>query len=480
MTKDYSEKKKMSSLPPAHKVLLVQPNYARERKHVKYSISPPLGLCYIAGLLEENGIDVEILDANALNLSADEVVQQVIERRATIAGVSVLMSGYKYATEIAKKLPEHIISVAGGAYASATPEKILKDGFRIAVKGRGEYPMLEIVSGKNLEDIPGIFYWENDKIMANPSRSFEGLKSASLPKPARHLLISNGVNKPYQLAGVMYFPWAPVFTSIGCPYQCYWCSKQVFDRFMPREPEDVVSEIKELVRNYKVKEIDIYDDCFNANLERAEKILDLIIKENLNIKLRFPNGIRANTVNLPFMEKMKKAGCIEVAYGIESGDQDILNKIPKALSLEEIRKAVKYTKEAGILTVGFFILGLRGDTEITMQRTIDFAKELAVDVAFFSILTPYPGTPLWNLIEREGKFLVKDYDDLHQSSGKMSFLHPEFPSPALTEKMQKMAYRTFYFSPKYILKRLIRLKNWHQLTLSIRGIPEIIKTQFKK
>lgn len=470
----------MSPAPSTiHKVLLVQPNYAQGRSYTKYSVTPPLGLCYIAGLLEEKGVGVEILDANALNLSIDDVLRHAAETKPAVVGISVLMGGYKYATEIAKKLPKDILSVAGGAYASALPEKILQDGFKIAVKGRGEYIMLEIASGKELKDIAGIFYRLGGTISANPPRPFENLKSAPLPKPARHLLVNNGVNKPYRLAGTLYFPWAPVFTSIGCPYQCYWCSKQVFDRFMPREPEDVVSEIKELVEKYEVKEIDVYDDCFNANLERAEKILDLIIKENLNVKLRFPNGIRANMVNRAFMEKMKKAGCIEVAYGIESGNQDVLNKIPKVIFLEEIRKAVEYTRKAKILTVGFFILGLRGDNEKTMQETINFAKELAVDVAFFSILTPYPGTPLWSLIEKEGKFLIKDYDDLHQSRGKMSFLHPDFPPPALTEKMQKRAYRSFYFSPQYLLKRLIRLKNWEQLALNIRGLPEIIKTQFK-
>jgi anaerobic magnesium-protoporphyrin IX monomethyl ester cyclase len=462
------------------KVLLVQPNYCRERKYTRYSISPPLGLAYIAGFLEENGVDVEILDANALNLTVDDVLQHVIKTQATIVGVSILMTGYNFATEIAQKLPKNILSVAGGAYASATPEKVLEDGFNIAIRGRGEYVMLEISSGKNLKEIAGIFYWENNKIVNNPPRLFEDLKSVPLPRPARHLLLNNGINKPYQLAGIMYFPWAPVFTSIGCPYQCYWCSKQVFDRFLPREPEDVAAEITELAKKYKVKEIDIYDDCFNAVPQRAEKILDLIIRENLNIKLRFPNGIRVNNITEPFMQKMKKAGCIEVAFGIESGDQEILDKIPKRISLDEVRNAVKNTKKVGILTVGFFILGLRGDNEKTMQKTIDFAKELGVDVAFFSILTPYPGTPLWNLIEKEGKFLIKDFDDLHQSSGKMLFSHPDFPPSDLTERMQKRAYRIFYFSPKYILKRLMRLRDWHQLTLSIRGLPEIIKTQFNK
>jgi len=420
------------------------------------------------------------LDANALNLEVDDVIQHAINTQATIVGIGILMTGYKYSIAIAQKLPKNILSVAGGAYASATPEKVLQDGFDIAVKGRGEYVMLEIVSGQDIEKIPGIYYWKDGEIVNNPAHLPQDLKSAPLPLPARHLLINNGVDKPYQLAGTMYFPWAPIFTSIGCPYNCYYCSKQVFNRFLPRAPEDVVAEIRYLVEKYKVKEIDVYDDCFNAILERAEGILDLIIKSNLKIKLRFPNGIRANNVNRSFMGKMKRAGCLEIAYGIESGDQEVLNRIPKMVYLDEIRRAVKYTKEAGIMTIGFFILGLQGDNQKTMQKTIDFAKELGVDVAFFSILTPYPGTRLWNLIEQKGNFFIEDYDDLHQSSGKMVFTHPDFPRADLVEKMQKKAYRDFYFSPQYVIKRLLRLRNWHQLRLSLRGLADLLNSQFRK
>lgn len=460
------------------KVLLVQPNYARQRNYTKYSVSPPLGLAHIAGGLQKNGIYVEILDANALDLSTDQVVQYAIDTKATIVGVSTLMTGYKFGIEIAQKLPKNILSVAGGVYASSAPKRILRDGFDIAVKGPGKSAMVDLALGKDLSEIKGICYWKNKKIVYNPKEAIKDLGEDFFL--ARNLLLNNGVNKPYRLEGTMDFPWAPIFTSIGCPYRCYWCSKQVFDRYIPRTPDDVVEEICELVKKYKVKEIDIYDDCFNADMKRAEKILDMIIERNLNIKLRFPNGIRADRVNRHFMEKMRKAGCIEIAYGIESGDQDVLDKIPKQILLEDIRKAVKYTKRVGILTVGFFILGLRGDNKRSMQRTIDFAKSLNLDVAFFSILTPYPGTPLWEMIEKEGKFFINDFDDLHQSSGKMLFSHPEFPLPELVEGMYKKAYREFYFSPKYLFNRLLACRHWDQLTLNIRGLSNMLRTQFRR
>lgn len=462
------------------KILLVQPNYAIQGKHTRFSINPPLGLAYIASVLEKNGIDVEILDANVLNLDVDDVVQRAMGAKATIVGVSILMGAYKYSTKIAQKLPKNILSVAGGAYASGAPEEVLRDGFDVAVRGRGEQPMLALSLGKNMEEILGIYYWKDGKIISNNPQPIEDLISKPLPLPARHLLINNGVNKPYRLEGTMYFPWAPIFTSIGCPYHCYWCSKQVFDRFLPRAPEDVVAEIRHLVEKYKVKEIDVHDDCFNADVKRAEKILDLIIENGLKVKLRFAAGIKAKNITRAFMEKMKKAGCMEVAFGIESGDQEVLDKIPKMISLDDVRKSVQYTKGAGIKTIGFFILGLQGDNEKTMQKTIDFAKEIGVDFACFNLMTPYHGTPLWDSIEKNGKFFIKDFDDLHHNSGKMTFSHPDFPPADLVEKMYKKAYRDFYFSPKYILKRLLALRNWRQLTLSIRGLSNIIYAQSKK
>jgi len=459
------------------RVLLIQPNYSQQQKYTVYSVSPPLGLAYIAATLEKNEINVEILDTNALNLNVQDVIQKAKDIQADIVGVSILMTGYKYGVEIAQKLPKNILSVCGGAYPSSVPEQILEDGFDVAVKGRGEQPMLDLALGQKIDDIPGVYYWKNNKIHHNPPHTIKDLESDPLPLPARHLLINNGVNLPYRLAGTTYFPWAPIFTSIGCPYQCYYCSKQVFNKFMPRSPKDIFNEIDLLVKKYKVKEIDVYDDCFNADVKRAEKILDLIIESNLDIKIRFPNGIRANNVNELFIEKMKKAGCIEIAYGIESGNQEVLNKIPKALLLEDVRKAVQYTKKENILTIGFFILGLRGDSKKSMQETIDFAKEINVDVPFFSILTPYPGTPLWKTIEEKGKFLIEDYDDLHQSSGKMIFHHPDFPLPSLVEKMYKKAYRQIYFSPKYILQYISKL-TWKQFLLGIKGLPSVIKNSF--
>ncbi|MFH1610667.1 MAG: cobalamin B12-binding domain-containing protein, partial [Patescibacteria group bacterium] len=195
----------------ANKVLLVQPNYSQQKKYTKYSISPPLGLAYIAAALEKNGINVEILDTNALNLNVQDVIQRAKDIQADIVGVSILMTGYRYGVEIARRLPKNILSVCGGAYPSSVPEQILEDGFNVAVKGRGEQPMLDLASGQKIDNIPGIYYRKNKKIYHNPPYAVKDLGSDPLLLPARHLLINNGVNLPYQLAGTMYFPWAPIF-----------------------------------------------------------------------------------------------------------------------------------------------------------------------------------------------------------------------------------------------------------------------------
>jgi radical SAM superfamily enzyme YgiQ (UPF0313 family) len=212
-------------------------------------------------------------------------------------------------------------------------------------------------------------------------------------------------------------------------------------------------------------------------MERAEKILDLIISEKLNLYIRFSNGLRADKIDENLLVKMKKAGCGYIAYGIESGSQSILNKIPKAIKLETVKKAVSLTKKHGITTVGFFMFGLLGDSEETMQQTIDFSKELDLDAALFSITVPYPGTRMWELIKQKGRILLSSWDDYFNTSGKMVYEYPGTAPPWMVEKMYKKAIREFYFRPKYILKQIPKVFHFSYVPVIIKGINKILFSQ---
>jgi len=419
-------------------ILLVQPNFRHTKETGIWMANPPLGLCYIAAVLRENKIKVEILDANALNLSPADVAKK--SDGFEVIGVSGMTPAHGFIKELSKLLPKNILKIAGGPHAAGFPEKLLAVGYDIVVRGEGEYAILEIMKGKDLRQVNGISYRKKGHIYHNADR--ELINPNILPLPARNLIPSNGVDLPYIGMGVQYRPWSPIFTSRGCPFDCYFCNKKIFGKcFRPRKPENVIIEIETLVRKYGVKEIDIYDDCFNLDLTRAEKILDMIIERKLDIKIRFSNGIRADRVTPSFLRKLKKAGCIYIAYGIESGNQEVLDKLGKNLKLEKVRETVKLTKKAGIPVTGFFVLGLLGDTRESIQQTIDFAKELDVDIAQFTIATPYPATRFHDFVRENGHFLTDIWETVYPSSGKMIYTYPETASPRVVEMMYMKAFR---------------------------------------
>jgi radical SAM superfamily enzyme YgiQ (UPF0313 family) len=232
------------------------------------------------------------------------------------------------------------------------------------------------------------------------------------------------------------------------------------------------------VNIYNVKEIDFYDDNFNFDIDRAEKIMDGIIKRGYKLCLRFSNGIRADKVTKKLLTKMKKAGTDYIAYGVESGHPSVISQIPKGETLSQIRKAVKLTRKAGIPVTGFFILGLIGDTKETMKATIDFANKTGFDTIILNIATPYPGTRMWEMIsQRGGKIFIKKWQDFYNTSGKMLYSLPGMATPAEVEEMYRKAHTAFYFRPTYLLKQVPKLFSIGYLPIMLRGLRRILFAQ---
>jgi radical SAM superfamily enzyme YgiQ (UPF0313 family) len=456
------------------KVLLVQPNYNIARKTGVWLVNPPLGLAYLASVLQQNDIFVEILDANALNLTPNQVLKQV--KGFDIVGVSLLTPAHNFGVSLAKILPDDVLKIAGGPHATGNPNDLLNAGFDIIVRGEGEHTFLEIAQEKSLKNILGISYKKGNKITHNQPRP--PLDPNELPLPARDLLPSNGVDLPYLSAATMYRPWSPVFTSRGCMFNCYYCNKKTFGyNFRALTPENVIKEIEFLVEKYKVKEIDFYDDSWNQDLKRAETILDMIIEKGWDIHLRSSNGIRVDKITKSFIQKFKKAGGDWVSLGIESGNQKVLDNIPKNITLDQVRKSVKIIKDTGIIITGFFMLGLIGDTEKTMQDTINFAKELDVDIAQFTIATPYPGTRMYEMVKQNGELLANDWDTFHHTLGKMLYRYPGTAEPEIVEKMYKKAHKEYYLRPQYMFRQLLRIKTKQHLKFMLRGLKTVLKIQ---
>ena len=226
---------------------------------------------------------------------------------------------------------------------------------------------------------------------------------------------------------------------------------------------------RSLVRDLRAAEIGVLDDSFNINRQRVLDICDLLIKEELtHVPWIMINGIRANLVDQELLGHMKQAGCIRSAFGVESGNQEILDSaISKQLTLEKVRAAFKAAKEVGMETIGFFMIGLPGETEETMDETIRFAIELDPVVANFSMATPFPGTEMSRTVQEKGRLLVKDYDDFAFFEGKASF-EMDGMTAELVERKWKEAYRRFYLRPSRVMRTLLKKETWLDLPRTVQ------------
>jgi anaerobic magnesium-protoporphyrin IX monomethyl ester cyclase len=266
-----------------------------------------------------------------------------------------------------------------------------------------------------------------------------------------------------------------IMTSRGCPYNCSFCYKAVFgNRFRARTAENVAQEWVELVEKYKVKEIAIVDDSFTTDVSRVHKICDYIIKEKIKVRWSCPNGIRVDLGDLEMLKKMRKAGCYRTALGLESGSQKILDTIGKKITLAKMEEMIKNCRNAGIKTMGFYMLGNIGETRETMQETINFARRVGTDYAQFLIAIPYPGTALYDEIKKNGKIYITDWDQYGQYEGSACFEHGVL-NPALLTEMSKKAEKEYYFDPKYIMKQLVNPETYLFLPRRIKAVLRLAK-----
>lgn len=441
------------------RVLLLQPNYD---SHV---VHPPLGLGYLAAFLEEKGYSVTIYDGTLKNATLDDYLLAVKKFEPDLVGISVLTRGHNKTKEMIKALKRKfpkIPIVIGGTQVTAAPKEVISDlKADFGVIGEGEITLLELVKElekgkKNFAKIDGLVYkTSGGKLKINSPR--ELIKDLdNLPFPAWDLMLP----KEYRIAPILEpahaFPIAPVLTSRGCPYNCSFCASNVTwqRRLRFRSIANVLDEIKMLKDKLGVKEIHFCDDNFTMDIKRAEKMCDALITKKINIPWQCPNGVRIDRLTLPLLKKMRKAGCYAVGLGIESGNQDMLKSVNKQLDLRLIPKVLENLKKVGIESYGFFILGLPGETKKTSTQTIDFALKNSFDRAWFSIFTPYPGSPAFVDWIKDREFSKIDWDEHDCATAIMA---GEDLTPGEIEKLQKEAIRKFYLRPKVFFRVLSHL-----------------------
>ena len=460
-------------------------------------ISPvlPLGLASIAAYLKskDKNLDIQILDAWVERISLKELEDRISQSKADIIGIYVASPCYdnsKLSIEACRRaLPDAII-VAGGPHPSAAPAETLKDipQLDICCIGEGEITMYELVhaikNNSSFSNVDGLAFRSGigGKIIFTKPREF--IKDLdSLPFPARELfpLEKYKVQPPFGKKN----PFFMMITSRGCPYQCAFCSKDVFkSSYRARTPKNVCDEIEYLITKYGAQEIQLYDDDFTMDMKRAEAICDEILKRN--IKIRWFSGTRVDLVNEKLLRKMKKAGCWLIGYGVESGNQKILDSINKGIRVEQIISAFKMTRKVGILTSCSFIYGLPGETKEILKETFDLAKKIKPNFLTISPLRVYPGSRIFKLIQG-GNYLgklrtLKKSENLVSaffSRGNYTIFEDNLTFEE-TKKIIQKSFRKFYFRPQYILQSLTSIQSFSDFKYYLRGGFEVIKMTFKQ
>ena len=430
------------------KVLLINPPYNSSKYKFIGLVAPPLGIAYIAAVLETGGVDVKIIDAPALEMDFDAIKREIEiyspDMVAVTAVTPTISSALKIA-EISKKSCPGALTVLGGYHPTFIYPELLKNDFiDLVVLGEGEYTMLELVQalnkGEDLRKIKGIAC----KDFQTPPRNVkEDLDS--IPFPARHLLPMDD----YKIMH-MKLPIGTLISSRGCPYHCSFCASSAMHghKLRLRSSKNVVDEMEHLVEDHDAELLAFMDDTFTVNKKRVYDICD-DLKER-KIDNYWGCTSRVDTLSDDLLKKMKDAGCITLLLGVESADQQSLNDLNKKITIKKIRKAFELTKKHGVRTIASVALGMPGDTRKSIENTINFVKSLNPNYAIFSLATPYPGTDFYLKSVKDNMIKTDDWS-------KFSLLTPviETVDCSLDElkKLQKKAFRDFYARPLYLLRQ---------------------------
>lgn len=457
------------------KVLLVNPSQEKAYGRKVMPAYPPLGLIYIGTILKNDHHQVRLVDIDTEKISEQSFKNILNNFDPDAIGVTSLTPTFKNAlkwAELAKRLKKNTPIIFGGTHATIAPEETIKQSFiDIVVVGEGELTARELFNrlstrGNSLQDIKGIYFKNENKIIANERRSLIS-DLDTLPFPDFTLLKNATAFKP---PDAKHSPVATIMSSRGCPGNCtFCCSKQVFTRrFRSRSAENIADEVESLMKKEGIREIHFADDSFSTNKKRVLKFCDEIKRRKINVEFQFLAGLRADCVDRDILGALKDIGVKVIGFGVESGNEEILKNVKKYIPLSTTLNAFKLSKEVGLDTWAFLVFGLPGETEETMKETIKFTKKLDPDYAKFLILSPYPGSEVYKQLDRDGLILSKDYDNYGV------YTKPVHKLPGITtERMiywQNRAYREFYLRPCKIISHLKRINSLIRFKLLMHDI----------
>ena len=471
------------------KIVFISPPLTSEEMYGKLALGGSnealLGICYLAAVVRDNNLNVEIIDMPALNLGYEEVVNMLIKRNPRYIGfTSVTLAIYnaaKLAEMIKEKIPNVIILI-GGAHITATPKETMSKfhQFDIGVIGEGETVIVDLLNALEndlpLQGVRGIIFRDNNKIIdTGPATLIKDLDE--LPMPAWDLLPDISKNYTPTLYAVRRSPSFSLITSRGCAFQCTFCDRSVFgNKYRMHSPEYIIAMIKDLYFSHGIRDIRFNDDEFMLSKKRTKKLCEYIVGEKLDFS--WSCLARVSSIDADILRIMKKAGCWQIRFGIESGSQMVLDTINKGITLEQVERAVSLTKQEGIKSIGFFMMGLPKETIQTIRETIDFAKKLKLDDFKINYFAPLPGSQLYSDLSKYGKANL-DWRELH------FHVKPSFIPYGLTEgdliKLNKLAFKEFYLRPRIILSYPFKTKYFlRNIKALVKGGTALINHYYRK
>jgi radical SAM superfamily enzyme YgiQ (UPF0313 family) len=444
--------------------------HKRSDKYIEY----PIYLSYAVAVVEEAGFDVSFIDAIMDELGIEEFARRVADLAPRLALIETSTPSIDWdlqtAAAIKQQSPGTFVALMGSHVTYFDRETIAENpAVDAVIRGEFEYTAADLAraldAGADLSGVPGLTYRDAD---GDPARNDDRLLFEPLddmPFPARHIVRGEGYRAGIYSGGN---PTAMV-SSRGCPYRCTFClwpDVLYGHKFRARSAENVVDEMEQAARTYGHDEVYFDDDTFTIDRQRVLDITRLIRERGLEQEMEWIAQCRVDTVDREMLEAMKAANCGYILYGVESGSPQMLKKMRKGITLDKIRHAFKLTHEVGIKTQAFFLFGIPGETQETINETIDFAKELNASSTQFAVAIPHPGTALYEECKANGWLTSEVWADYTSES---SLIETPWLSADEVEAARIRAYQRYYWRPRFIVGQALKVRRLADVQRLARG-----------